>query len=69
LAPAKRNDVKEKAVLADVEKHGAILVLTDGRRLKILDADDATAASIWFSNARLTLRASKRRRRKDKRDE
>lgn len=51
----------EKAVLADVERDGEILVLMDGRRLKVTRPDDATAASVWFPDARLTLRPSTRR--------
>ena len=56
-----RMHMKERALLADVESGGTVLVLTDGRRLEVPDADDATAASMWFPDARLTLRPSKRR--------
>lgn len=51
----------EKAMLADVERHGEILVLADGRRLKVMRPEDATAASIWFPSTRLTLRQRKRK--------
>ena len=49
-----------KAFLEDVEKDGEVLLLDDGRRLKVSNADDATVASIWLPPARLTLRKGKR---------
>ena len=49
----------EKATLEDVEKHGGVLLLKDGRRLKVNNSDDATVASIWFPSTRLTLRTRK----------
>jgi hypothetical protein len=62
MAAAEWNEnVAENAVLADVERNGEVLLLADGRRLKVVRPDDATAASVWFPEARLTLRASKRR--------
>lgn len=48
------------AMLEDVEKDGEVLLLEDGRRLKVSNADDATVASIWLPPARLTLRKGKR---------
>ncbi len=49
-----------KAFLEDVEKNGEVLLLEDGRRLKVSNADGATVASIWLPPARLTLRKGKR---------
>jgi len=49
----------EKVTLEDVEKVGEVLLLTDGRRLKVNDPDDATVASIWMPSARVTLRERK----------
>jgi len=51
----------EKATLEDVEKDGEVLLLKDGRRLKVNNPDDATAASIWMPSTRLTLRKGKGR--------
>lgn len=48
-----------KAVLEDVEQDGEVLLLKDGRRLKVPNAEEATMASIWLPPARLTLRAGK----------
>lgn len=51
----------EKATLEDVEKDGEVLLLEDGRRLKVSNRDDATVASIWLPPARVTLRKGKGR--------
>jgi hypothetical protein len=50
----------EKAVLEDVERDGEILVLADGRRLRVTNADGAELASIWLPPTPLTLRTAKR---------
>lgn len=49
----------EKAVLDDVLKDGEILLLADGRRFAVQRAD-SVVTSIWFPDARLTLRKGKR---------
>ena len=49
-----------KAILEDVEQNGEVLLLKDGRRLKVPNPDDATMASIWLPPSRLTLRPGKR---------
>jgi hypothetical protein len=49
----------EKAVLDDVLDDGELLLLADGRRLAVKRAD-SIAASIWFPEARLTLRKLKK---------
>jgi hypothetical protein len=49
----------EKAVLDDVLKDGEVLLLADGRRLAVKRAD-SVVTSIWFPEARLTLRKGKR---------
>ena len=51
----------EKVTLEDVEKDGEVLLLKDGRRLKVNKSDDATVASIWMPSTRLTLRKGKGR--------
>jgi hypothetical protein len=51
----------EKVTLEDVEKDGEVLLLKDGRRLKVTNPDDATAASIWMPSTRVTLRKGKGR--------
>lgn len=56
-------DREEKATLEDVEKDGDVLLLADGRRLAV-SPDDATGASIWMYQARLTLREGKARGRR-----
>jgi hypothetical protein len=56
-------DREEKATLEDVEKDGDVLLLADGRRLAV-SPDDATGASIWMCQARLTLREGKARGRR-----
>ena len=48
----------EKAVLDDVLDDGELLLLADGRRLAVKRAD-SIATSIWFPEARLTLRKRK----------
>ncbi len=48
----------EKAILDDVLKDGELLVLADGRRLAVKRAD-SVLTSIWFPEARLTLRKAK----------
>jgi hypothetical protein len=52
--------VTEKAMLEDVEKDGETLLLADGRRLFVVNDEDATVASIWLPPVRLTLRKGKR---------
>ena len=49
-----------KAVLEDVKQYGEVLLLKDGRRLMVLNPEDATMASIWLPPARLTLRPGQR---------
>jgi hypothetical protein len=60
---ARRQDnehrLAEKATLEDVEKDGEVLLLKDGRRLKVNNPDDATVASIWMPSANMTLRKRK----------
>jgi len=51
----------EKAMLKDVEKDGEVLLLEDGRRLKVNNSDDATVASVWMPSTRVTLRKRKGR--------
>lgn len=51
----------EKVTLEDVEKDGEVLLLKDGRRLKVNNRDDATVASIWMPSTRVTLRKRKGR--------
>jgi hypothetical protein len=51
----------EKATLIDVENNGELLLLKDGRRLKIGDPDDATVASIWMPPLTVTLHKRKGR--------
>lgn len=51
----------ENATLEDVEKDGEVLLLKDGRRLKVNNPDDATVASIWMPSTRVTLRKGKGR--------
>ncbi len=51
----------EKAMLKDVEKDGEVLLLKDGRRLKVNNSDDATVASVWMPSTRVTLRKRKGR--------
>jgi hypothetical protein len=51
----------EKVTLEDVEKDGEVLLLKDGRRLKVNNPDDATVASIWMPSTRVTLRKRKGR--------
>ena len=51
----------EKVTLDDVEKDGEVLLLEDGRRLKVNNRDDATVASIWMPSTRVTLRKGKGR--------
>ena len=46
-------------MLRDVEKDGEVLLLTDGRRLKVNSPDDATVASIWMPSTNVTLRKSR----------
>ena len=48
----------EKAVLDDVLDDGEMLLLADGRRLAVKRAD-SVVTSIWFPEARLTLRKGK----------
>jgi hypothetical protein len=48
----------EKAVLEDVLQNGDVLLLADGRRLAVARAD-VDVTSIWFPEARLTLRKRK----------
>lgn len=48
-------------MLKDVEKDGEVLLLEDGRRLKVHNSDDATVASVWMPSTRVTLRKSKGR--------
>jgi hypothetical protein len=50
----------EKATLDDVEQDGEVLLLKDGRRLKVGDPADATVASIWMPSVSLTLRKLKK---------
>jgi hypothetical protein len=50
----------EKVTLEDIEQDGEVLVLKDGRRLKVSDPADATAASIWMPSARMTLHKLKK---------
>lgn len=49
----------EKVTLEDVEQDGEVLLLKDGRRLKVTDPDDATVASIWMPRVSMTLRKLK----------
>lgn len=51
----------EKVTLEDVEKDGEVLLLKDGRRLRVNNPDDATVASIWMPSTRMTLRKGKGR--------
>lgn len=51
----------EKSTLDDVEKDGEVLLLKDGRRLKVSNSEDATVASIWMPSTRVTLRKRKGR--------
>lgn len=55
------NRLVEKVTLEDVEKDGEVLLLKDGRRLKVNNPDDATVASIWMPSTRVTLRKGKGR--------
>ncbi len=48
-------------MLKDVEKDGEVLLLKDGRRLKVNNSDDATVASVWMPSTHVTLRKSKGR--------
>ena len=48
-------------MLKDVEKDGEVLLLKDGRRLKVNNSDDATVASVWMPSTLVTLRKSKGR--------
>ncbi len=50
----------EKVTLEDVEQDGEVLLLKDGRRLKVSDPADATVASIWMPRTSMTLRKLKR---------
>jgi hypothetical protein len=61
LVVRRQRRLVEKVTLEDVEKHGDVLLLEDGRRLKINNRDDATVASIWMPSTRLTLRKGKGR--------
>jgi hypothetical protein len=45
----------KQTLLEDVWNDGQILVLSDGRRFAVADADDATNASIWVASARMAL--------------
>jgi len=46
--------------LEDVQRDGEILVLNDGRRFAVANADDATIASIWLPTMRITVKQGKR---------
>jgi hypothetical protein len=52
---------KNVASLEDVQRDGEILVLNDGRRFAVANADDATVASIWLPTMRITVKQGKGR--------
>ena len=60
-SPENEYRLVEKVTLEDVEKDGEVLLLKDGRRLKVNNRDDATVASIWMPSTRVTLRKGKGR--------